>query len=370
MATFEEALDNAKENFHRWDDVVFQGEDGLPPLVNVELNASTVSMFLKETGFLKIFFAEDPKHPEKTNTNIATILYNGPKLMGLAVESGNKKIAYNRINLPNINELLEMNKTCSLPDWRHETEKHAHVMRSFIEEKTGVEVGLVKCADLNGFFGRMVGVFAREETLSMFLYAGRAAIDVVSKGALKIDPKPKFFDYLKLAAPVAPILTTKTLESLVWKALPDMKLGVVVQCSTGHACLEIKANKCRSPTGSQRNNLVVKDWTEDIGSYNCDTRFTKVGDVAERFRKEISADLAAGITMEYFTPLFQSILSLNTGGIAIPRYGKDIAVSYDGCILSSMKKAASHVSKEYARDFLEMPARRAVNKTFSFFSRK
>ncbi len=377
--TTEEALLNAIINFHRWDDMIFQGKDGRPPLVDVDLQASTVEMFIRETELLKTFFQEKPYNGWRTNTNIATILYKdtveGPKLMGMAVEYGDKEIAYHtmeRLDIGKLDKILKARNLDRMPDWRFETEVHADVMREFIREETkskkcpnGVEAGLVKVADLDGFFGRMVDVFARGCMLSMFLYAGRTAIDVVSKRHLSIHPKPMFFNYLEKAEFLAPALTSEALEDIVWKAIPSMKMGVVVECSTGHACLEIDIDKLRYPSGNQKNALIVNDMTDEMKIWSGKGK-THLRDVTRNFYHDAQVDFALGISMARVHPMMKAVFNGSGKSLAwnmyklLRNYGNEIAFYPEGNSLSpeKIKAAAMNLATGYAKDFVEMPARR------------
>ncbi|MBU2637800.1 MAG: hypothetical protein KJ955_02410 [Nanoarchaeota archaeon] len=186
------ALETAVGQYHKWDDMVFKAKDGVPPLVNVQMTAYTMDFFLRETQLLKLLFAPDPSHSESTNTNMATVLYDRDKLVGIAIEYGNNEKAYIAM------DELDADDFRGLADWQQNPGLHAAEMRTRIKAYTGREIGLIKCADLKGFFGNLGKVVENDNTLEMLLEGVKFACSAVSAGHLSIQPEPKFFGYLKM----------------------------------------------------------------------------------------------------------------------------------------------------------------------------
>lgn len=217
------ALATAVDQYHKWDDMVFQGIDGIPPLVNVELSAYTMDFFMRENELLRLLFTSEPKNFERTNTNMATVLYDRDKLVGIAIEYGNKERAFIAM------EQLDKNKFMGLPDWQAEPEHHAAEMRRRIEACTGRYIGLIKCADLNGFFGGLGKVIENENTLEMLLEGVKFAANCVTYGHLSIQPEPKFFSYMRMLNKLTDKMDAKGLAEKINGVLPDFEIGILFQ---------------------------------------------------------------------------------------------------------------------------------------------
>lgn len=217
------ALETAVDQYHKWDDMVFKEKDGVPPLVNVQLTAYTMDFFLRETQLLKLLFANNPSHPEDTNTNMATVLYDRNKLVGIAIEYGNDERAYIAM------EQLDAGQFRDLHGWREHPEEHAFKMRQRIRDVAGKDIGLIKCADLEGFFGRLGKVVDNPNTLEMLLEGVKFACGAVSAGHLSIQPEPKFFDYLRMLDRLTKRRDMKAAAECISSHLPDFAAGLVLQ---------------------------------------------------------------------------------------------------------------------------------------------
>lgn len=217
------ALETAVDQFHKWDDMVFKGIDGVPPLVNVEMSAYTMDFFMREKELLQLLFASNPKSPERTNTNMATVLYDKDKLVGIAIEYGDNERAY--ISM----DKLDRDKFVGLAGWQENPNLHAAEMRTRIREYTGRDIGLIKCADLNGFFGGLGRVVENENTLEMLLEGVKFAANCVTYGHLSIQPEPKFFSYLRMLNKLTDKMDVKGLAEKINGALPDFAMGLVLQ---------------------------------------------------------------------------------------------------------------------------------------------
>ncbi|MDD4878519.1 MAG: hypothetical protein PHO02_05790 [Candidatus Nanoarchaeia archaeon] len=221
------AMATAVDQFHKWDDMVFKGIDGIPPLVNVEMSAYTMDFFMRENQLLQLLFTSEPKNFVRADMNMATVLYDRDKLVGIAIEYGNKERAF--ISM----DKLDKSKFLGLPDWQEEPERHASAMRTRIEECTGRYIGLVKCADLMGFFGGLNRVVENENTLEMLLDGVKFACNCVAYGHLSIQPEPKFFSYLKLLNNLTDKMDSKNLAEKINSKLPDFAMGLVLQNKKG-----------------------------------------------------------------------------------------------------------------------------------------
>ena len=232
------ALETAVDQYHRWDDMVFKDKDGIPPLVNVELSAYTMDFFMREKGLLQLLFANNPSHPEQANTNMATVLYDKDKLEGIAIEYGNDSRAYIAM------DKLDRKRFLDLPSWREQPKQHAAMMRARIEEYTGRDIGLIKCADLNGFFGGLGRVVENPNTLEMLLEGVKFACGAVAEKHLSIQPEPKFFSYLRFLNHLTDKRDVKSLAEKINRALPDFAMGLVLQNREKQfAAVEIYAEK-------------------------------------------------------------------------------------------------------------------------------
>ncbi|MDI6738212.1 MAG: hypothetical protein QME12_06910, partial [Nanoarchaeota archaeon] len=230
------AMATAVDQFHKWDDMVFKGIDGIPPLVNVKLSAYTMDFFMREKELLQLLFASNPSHPERTNTNIATVLYDKAKLVGIAIEYGDNEKAYVSM------DKLDKRRFIGLPGWQAEPEKHAGILRARIREYTGRDIGLIKCADLMGFFGGLNKVVENPNTLEMLLEGAKFAANCVAYGCLSIQPEPKFFSYLRMLNRLTGTMDAKDLAEKINSALPDFAMGFVLQGKSGDfASVEIYA---------------------------------------------------------------------------------------------------------------------------------
>jgi len=249
------ALETAVNQFHRWDDMVFRGLDGCPPLVNVQLSAYTMDFFMREKELLQLLFASKPEFADITNTNIATILYEGSKLRGIAIEYGDDKRAYVAMD-----KLDRSQFVLGMPDWQSHPEAHGDEMRRRIKALTGHSIGLVKCADLNGFFGGLHRVVENPNLLEMLLEGVKFAANAVSCGYLSIDPEPKFFSYLRLLNPLTDTMVPSERARKINTRLPEFSMGLVLQNREKQfAAVEIYA-KAPQKDETQKGKLGFKDF--------------------------------------------------------------------------------------------------------------
>ncbi|MFH1065863.1 MAG: hypothetical protein V1734_05145 [Nanoarchaeota archaeon] len=231
------SLATAADQFHKWDNMVFKGIDGVPPLVNVQLSAYTMDFFMREKELLQLLFADNPVFADVTNTNMATVLYDRDKLVGIAIEYGNNSRAYIAM------DKLDKKRFIGLPDWQAEPEKHAGIMRARIREYTGRDIGLIKCADLDGFFGGLGKVVENPNTLEMLLEGVKFACSAVAQKHLSIQPEPRFFGYLRMLNTLTDKMDTKAFAE-IQEYLPDFAIGLVLQNKKKqYAAVEIFAEK-------------------------------------------------------------------------------------------------------------------------------
>ena len=169
-------MKTAVDQYHKWDDMVFKGIDGVPPLVNVQLSAYTMDFFMREKELLQLLFASNPKNASSTNINMATVLYDKNRLVGIAIEYGDNDRAYVSM------DKLDRDKFVGLADWQAKPELRAAEMRARISAYTGRDIGLIKCADLNGFFGGLNKVVENPNTLEMLLEGVKFAANCVAYG--------------------------------------------------------------------------------------------------------------------------------------------------------------------------------------------
>jgi len=292
-------IDIAVEQYHRWRDMVFEGKDGIPPLMPVYMHASTMAFFLKETKLLKLLFAPTPEHPEHTNTNIATVLYDKDKLLGIAIEYGDDDFAYRKMERIEISDLV-------LP-CRKDSKKHAEEIIRIIKEKKGINIGLVKCADLDGFFGNLRNVLNSGSMLEALVQGFRVACESVANKDLTIEPRPKFFDYLAKIEPLvgccfklARFLNTEKAEDYIRRALPNLDVALVIKGREDFVAVTI---------GAYMGNVYFNDmWPKYIHKPEIDDKLK----ILTKEAKHVSrANIAVGITTDCLYKTLQNCLSKN-----------------------------------------------------------
>lgn len=279
------AMATAVDQFHKWDDMVFNGLDGVPPLVNVELSAYTMDFFMREKELLQLLFASNPKLASSTNTNMATVLYDKNKLVGIAIEYGDNERAY--ISM----DKLDKEKFVGLADWQAKPELHAAEMRARISAYTGRDIGLIKCADLNGFFGGLHRVVENENTLEMLLEGVKFACSAVNAGYLSIQPEPKFFGYLRMLNPLTGTMDAEGFAEKINSHLPNFSMGLVLLNREKElACVEI---------GRRETELYFKDRApiaEDISLIAEDIPFRESVSIAKHLAHQT---FAVGVSTEF-----------------------------------------------------------------------
>ena len=102
-------------------------------------------------------------------------------------------------------------------------------MRARIQAYTGRNIGLIKCADLNSFFGGLNKVVENPNTLEMLLEGVKFAANCVAYGNLSIQPEPKFFSYMRMLNKLTDKMDAKGLAEKINGALPDFSMGLVLQ---------------------------------------------------------------------------------------------------------------------------------------------
>ncbi|MFA5887917.1 MAG: hypothetical protein WC852_04365 [Candidatus Nanoarchaeia archaeon] len=284
------AMKTAVDQYHKWDDMVFKGMDGVPPLVNVEMSAYTMDFFMRETELLRLLFTSEPKNFERTNTNMATVLYDRDKLVGIAIEYGNNDRAFIAM------EQLDKSKFLGLADWQAEPEKHAAMMRARIEECTGRYIGLIKCADLNGFFGGLHRVIENENTLEMLLEGVKFAANCVTYGHLSIQPEPKFFSYMRMLNKLTDKMDAKSVAEKINGHLPDFEIGLVLQNrEKQYAGVEIY---------SEKGNLQF----QDFGAPNLLTAMS-LKEVTKAINREAEETLTIGLSTDFLYNAMKAALT-------------------------------------------------------------
>lgn len=284
------AMATAVDQYHKWDDMVFKGKDGIPPLVNVEMSAYTMDFFLRETGLLKLLFAANPEYCADVNTNMATVLYDRGKLVGIAIEYGDNERAYIAM------DKLDKSRFEGLPDWQAEPDYHAAVMRYRIQQYTGRDIGLIKCADLNGFFGGLHKVIENENTLEMLLEGVKFACNAVTYGHLSIQPEPKFFSYLRMLNNITDTMDAKDLAGKIKGLLPDFAMGLVLQNKNKkYAAVELS---------SERGVFQFFDH----GSHAASLDGMELKDAANEAKRAAEEDFAVGVSTGFLYNAMQAAM--------------------------------------------------------------
>jgi hypothetical protein len=285
------AMKTAVDQYHKWDDMVFKGIDGVPPLVNVEMSAYTMDFFMRENKLLQLLFTSEPKNFERTDTNMATVLYDKDKLVGIAIEYGNKERAFIAM------EKLDKSKFLGLADWQAEPEKHAAEMRTRIEAYTGRYIGLIKCADLTGFFGGLERVVKNENTLEMLLDGVKFAANCVAYKHLTIQPEPKFFGYLKLMNYLTDKMVPREVAEKINGVLPDFSMGLVLQNKEKqYAAVDLF---------SERGVLCFIDLGSEVASLNG----MDLKDAAKAVKFVAEGTFAVGLSTEFLYNVMKAALT-------------------------------------------------------------